>query len=525
MALQSKWQQLPTEAINPATLGIDKLSPAGIIDLMLDEDRKIVAAVAREKERIALGVEIISQALRKGGRLVFVGAGTSGRLGVLEAAEMPPTFGTDPALVHAIMAGGTRAVAQAREGVEDNYEEGSRSVARLRPTSKDVVVGVSASGMTPFVRGALNRARKAGAKILFVTCFPGTELQTFVDLTIAPAVGPEVIAGSTRLKAGTATKMVLNMLTTAAMVRIGKTYGNLMVDVQTGSEKLKDRARRILTIVSGIDYEAADRLLKRAHWNVKAAIVMQKTGLPYRQALSKLRNAEDLVRDAIGEDIEPRLRHLLAQAVEKRARRTGVSPVALLTWRLPVALLTCVSPDARHLLPTGALADNRPGCHRNAFPISLAADRITTCPSVFDSSEAQLIHFIVFMPVSAHPSPIPGLRPASRSRSAWSWLLCPWSWPPAARKPAEPSEIRALWVTRTSLVSPGCRRGDGAPGAGRPVQHAAGAGARPRGRLLQRRPRASSRGALRASPPRSTRSPQCSSSRTSATSACMRGST
>jgi N-acetylmuramic acid 6-phosphate etherase len=317
MALQSKWQQLPTEAINPATLGIDKLAPAGIIDLMIDEDRKIVAAVAREKERIALGVEIISQGLRKGGRLVFVGAGTSGRLGVLEAAEIPPTFGTDPDLVRAIMAGGTEAVTRSREGVEDNYEEGSRAVARLRPTSRDVVVGVSASGMTPFVRGALNRARKAGAKILFVTCFPGTELQTFVDLTIAPAVGPEVIAGSTRLKAGTATKMVLNMLTTAAMVRIGKTYGNLMVDVQTGSEKLKDRARRILTIVSGIDYEAADRLLKRSHWNVKAAIVMQKTGLPYRKSLSKLRTAENLVRDAIGEDVEPRLRQLLSQAADK----------------------------------------------------------------------------------------------------------------------------------------------------------------------------------------------------------------
>jgi len=180
---------------------------------------------------------------------------------------------------------------------------------------------VSASGMTPFVRGGLNRARQARAKIIFVTCFPGTELQTFVDLMIAPAVGPEVIAGSTRLKAGTATKMVLNMLTTASMVRVGKTYGNLMVDVQTGSEKLKDRARRILSIVSGIDYDAADKLLKRAHWNVKAAIVMQKTGRDYRQALSKLRRADDLVREAIGEDIEPRL-HELLESAEKRKHPT-----------------------------------------------------------------------------------------------------------------------------------------------------------------------------------------------------------
>ncbi|RPJ64347.1 MAG: N-acetylmuramic acid 6-phosphate etherase [Acidobacteria bacterium] len=310
--MHSKWQLLPTEAINPATLGIDKLSPAGIIDLMVDEDRKIVAAVTREKERIALGVELISQAMRKGGRLIFVGAGASGRLGVLEAAEIPPTFGTDPSLVLAVMAGGEKAFLRAREGAEDNYEAGARALARLRPTSKDVVVGVSASGMTPFVRGGLGRARTAGARIIFVTCYPGTELQTFVDLTIAPAVGPEVIAGFTRLKAGTATKMVLNMLTTGSMVRIGKTYGNLMVDVKTGSEKQKDRARRIVTMVSGMDYTAADRLLKRAQWNVKVAIVMQKTGQPYRQALSKLRRADGFVREAIGEDIEPRLRELLA---------------------------------------------------------------------------------------------------------------------------------------------------------------------------------------------------------------------
>ena len=243
--------------------------------------------------------------------MIFVGAGTSGRLGVLESAEMPPTFGTSPDLVQAIMAGGKGAILRAREGVEDNYEEGARSINRLRPTKKDVVIGVSASGMTQFVRGALTRARKASSKIIFVTCDPGSELQTFVDLTIAPAVGPEVIAGSTRLKAGTATKIVLNMLTTASMIRIGKTYGNLMVDVQMGSEKLRDRARRIIIIVTGLDYDAADKLLRRAHWNVKAAIVMQKSGLAYSQALSRLRRAHDVVRDAIGEDVEGRLKELL----------------------------------------------------------------------------------------------------------------------------------------------------------------------------------------------------------------------
>src|SRR5215510_9167641 len=203
MPVRSKWQSLPTEAINPATLGIDKLSPDDIVELMLSEDRKMLAAVQREHERIAVGIEMIATALRKEGRVIFVGAGTSGRLGLLESAEMPPTFGTDPTLVLAIMAGGKNALLGAKEGVEDDYEEGARAVTRLTPTRKDVVVGVSASGMTPFVRGSLTRARRAGSKIIFVTCDPRTELQTFVDLTIAPAVGPEVIAGSTRLKAGT----------------------------------------------------------------------------------------------------------------------------------------------------------------------------------------------------------------------------------------------------------------------------------------------------------------------------------
>src|SRR3989449_7599541 len=311
MAVRSKWRSLPTEQINPATLGIDKLAAADIVEGMLSEDRKMIAAVQHEKDRIAVGIDIITQALRKNGRIIFVGAGTSGRLGVLESAEMPPTFGTKPDLVQAVMAGGQNAVLRPKEGVEDKYEEGARSVNRLRPARKDIVIGVSASGMTPFVRGALTRARRAGSKIIFVTCDPRTELQTFVDLTIAPAVGPEVIAGSTRLKAGTATKIVLNMLTTAAMIRIGKTYGNLMVDVQMGSEKLRDRARRIITIVTGLDYDAADALLRRAHWNVKAAIVMQKADLTHAQALARLRRAHDFVRDAIGEDVEGRLKEVL----------------------------------------------------------------------------------------------------------------------------------------------------------------------------------------------------------------------
>ena len=313
MPTQSKWQSLPTEAINPVSLAVDKAPVLDIVDMVVNEDRKVIAAVHKERERIAHGVEIITQSLRKGGRIIFIGAGTSGRLGVVEAAEMPPTFGTPPRLVQGIMAGGQAAVFEAKEGVEDNYEEGGRSIARLRLSARDALVGVSASGITPFVRGALTRGRKAGAKIIFVTCWPGSELQTFVDLLIAPSVGPEIIAGSTRLKAGTATKMVLNMLTTISMIKWGKTYGNLMVDVKTGSEKLKDRAKRIVNVVTGLDPTAAEALLKRARWNVKAAIVMEKAGLTLPQAMKRLRNADNSVRDAIGEDIEPRLRELLGQ--------------------------------------------------------------------------------------------------------------------------------------------------------------------------------------------------------------------
>jgi N-acetylmuramic acid 6-phosphate etherase len=344
MAFRSKWQALPTEAINPSSLGIDKLEADQIVDLMINEDRKMLAAVQRERERIAVGVEMVASALRRGGRIVFVGAGTSGRLGILESAEMPLTFSTDPSLVQAIIAGGRDAVFGAKEGVEDHYEEGARAITRIKPGKKDVVVGVSASGMTPFVRGALTRARKAGARVVFVTCDPGTELQTFVDLTIAPGVGAEVIAGSTRLKAGTATKLVLNMLTTGAMVLIGKTYGNLMVDTHTSSEKLKDRARRIVNIVTGLDLDDTDRLLAKARWNVKAAIVMQKTGLPLTKALARLRKANDSMREAIGEDIEPRLRGML-QGHAEAASVVVEPPVAPRTPRAPRA------PRIRKTLP------------------------------------------------------------------------------------------------------------------------------------------------------------------------------
>jgi len=308
MTHSSKWKDLPTEAINPNSLALDHTSTEEIVELMLGEDRKVVTAVHREKARIALAADLLTAAVRNGGRIIFVGAGTSGRLGVLEAAEMNPTFSTPPELVQAIMAGGQSAFFHAKEGVEDNYEEGAKAVTRLRLTRKDVLIGVSASGMTQFVRGALSRARRSEVKIISITCWPGTELQAFVDILIAPMVGPEVIAGSTRLKAGTATKLVLNMLTTIAMVHTGKTYGNLMVDVKTGSDKARDRARRIITVVTGLDDDDAGALLQRARWNVKAAIVMEKTKDTCSGALSRLKKAGQSVRTAIGEDVEPTLR-------------------------------------------------------------------------------------------------------------------------------------------------------------------------------------------------------------------------
>jgi N-acetylmuramic acid 6-phosphate etherase len=300
MATRSKWQHLATEAVNPRSRDIDTMTPDEIVEVMILDNRDVLAAVQRERPRIARGAELLAKAVLEGGRLIFAGAGTSGRLGVLEAAELPPTFGIDPDMALAIMAGGAAAVHRAKEGVEDDYAEGGRAMRRLRPSRKDVVIGISASGITPFVRGAVARAHAAKAPIVGVTCDPRSELKDFADVTIVLPVGPEVIAGSTRLKAGTATKIALNMLTTAAMVRAGKTYGNLMVDVKSNSEKLRDRGRRIIGAVTGLDYDAADALLRRAKWNVKAAILMQQTGASHAAAVSRLR-------------VEPRLRKLLGR--------------------------------------------------------------------------------------------------------------------------------------------------------------------------------------------------------------------
>jgi len=259
----------------------------------------VLRAIGRERTRIARAAELVARAWRAGGRIVFVGAGTSGRLGVLEAAELPPTFGIPPRRAVAIMAGGPGAVGRAREGVEDDARAGKMSARRLRLTRRDVIIGISASGVTPFVQAAVTEAKKAGAGIIAITCDPGSPLKRPANVFIVLDTGPEIIAGSTRLKAGTATKIALNMITTTAMVRAGKTYGHLMVDVQINSDKLRDRARRIVSSVTGIEGEAADTLLRQAGGSVKTAIVMQKADVSRAEAIRRIRAAGDSVRRAI----------------------------------------------------------------------------------------------------------------------------------------------------------------------------------------------------------------------------------
>ncbi len=300
MPVRSKWQRLATERVNPRLGRLDTLSAGQIVDVMIRDSQQVLVALRRARPRIARASSVIAHAVLEGGRLIFVGAGTSGRLGVLEAAELPPTFGIDPRDALAIMAGGRAAVFRAREGVEDDQMEGDRALRALRPTRKDVVVAVSASGVTPFVRGAVSRAKLAGTPVIAIACNPSPAIAKLADISIVLTVGPEVIAGSTRLKAGTVTKVALNILTTTAMIRAGKTYGNLMVDVGAGSEKLRDRARRILVGATGLSDDQARELLRRAGGSVKAAILMQRSGLTRKAALSRLR-------------VEPRLRKLLGR--------------------------------------------------------------------------------------------------------------------------------------------------------------------------------------------------------------------
>ena len=291
-----------TEQRNPRSMGIDQLSALEIVDLINAEDRVIAAAVGEQREQIARAIDLVVDSLDKGGRLVYVGAGTSGRLGVLDAAEMPPTYGTDPELVQGVIAGGYDALLRAQEGAEDRPEDGAVAMDERSIGANDFVLGIATSGTTPYVHGALGRARELGARTGLLLCtHPSEQMLRDNDVVIAPLVGPEVITGSTRMKAGTATKLVLNTISTAAMVRTGKVYGNLMVDLQVTCQKLQDRGERILVDTLDVPHEEAVRLLDAAGGHVKTAIVMARLSLDAGQARQRLESAGGSIADVVGE--------------------------------------------------------------------------------------------------------------------------------------------------------------------------------------------------------------------------------
>ncbi len=288
-----------TEKRNSRSENIDKLSTLEIVDLINSEDALVAPAVTKEKEKIAQAIDMIVERFQKGGRLFYVGAGTSGRLGVLDASECPPTFGVSPSLVQGIIAGGKRALVRAVEGAEDSADNGAEAVLKKRIRSKDVVVGIAACGLTPFVRGALKQAKKLGAGTIFITCAPEAVNQLHAQIIINPVVGPEIITGSTRMKAGTATKLVLNTITTSVMIKLGKVYGNLMVDLNATNEKLRDRSERIVMEMTSLPRVKANNLLRKARGKVKAAIVMHFRNADYEKALHLLNECNQSLRRAI----------------------------------------------------------------------------------------------------------------------------------------------------------------------------------------------------------------------------------
>jgi N-acetylmuramic acid 6-phosphate etherase len=295
MASRIRYARLATERANPRSRALDLLSPRAIAALMNHEDRRAVRAVGRVRTEIAAAVTMIVASLRRGGRLFFTGAGTSGRLGVLEAAECPPTFGTPRRLVQAIMAGGRGAVFRSREGAEDD-EAAARRAVRARVRRGDVVVGISASGVTPFVRAALGAAKTRGARTVLISCNPTGSGRAFAHVRIVPATGPEVLAGSTRLKAGTATKLVLNTLTTAAMTGLGRVYGNRMVDLQPRSVKLRERALRLIAELAGVSRGVALHAFEASGGRVRLAIVIARSGWAAADASRALRAAGGSLR-------------------------------------------------------------------------------------------------------------------------------------------------------------------------------------------------------------------------------------
>jgi len=295
------FHKLLTEQANPASRDIDTKPTTEILKIINREDGGVAAAVEAEIPRIGQAVDRIVSRLQAGGRLFYIGAGTSGRLGVLDAAECPPTFHVPPELVQGIIAGGERALASATEATEDDPEVGKQDLLAHGFSGGDALVGIAASGRTPYVLGAVAAARELGALTIGISCTPDSELSRQVEISIAPLVGPEVIAGSTRMKAGTATKLVLNMISTAVMIQLGYVYGNLMVNVEPKNGKLEDRARRIIAEAADVSYDAAAELLRNAKGNVKTAIVMSRLSLSYDAAVARLNAAGGRISKALAE--------------------------------------------------------------------------------------------------------------------------------------------------------------------------------------------------------------------------------
>lgn len=290
---------LQTEARNPSSTKLDELTALEIVRLMNAEDGRVIPAVAGQAEAIAKAIEVIAERLRAGGRLIYVGAGTSGRLGVLDASECPPTFNSPPEQVIGVIAGGMGALTRSIEGAEDHPEYGERDLAALNVSGRDAVVGIATSGRTPYVLGAMAYSRKCGAFTIGIACNSDAELNAAVDLAIVPVVGPEVLSGSTRMKAGTATKLVLNMLSTGAMVRLGKTYGNLMVDLRASNSKLRARTNRIVRLLTGLSKAEADQLLQHCGGELKTALVVQLNGIEPDEARARLTAAGGQVREVV----------------------------------------------------------------------------------------------------------------------------------------------------------------------------------------------------------------------------------
>ena len=292
-------KKIATEQRNPNTMNIDTLSTLEMVRLINREDHKVAEAVSLVADKIAQAVDLIADRLRKGGRLIYCGAGTSGRLGILDAVECPPTYSTDPEMVQCLMAGGHGAIFKAVEGAEDNRELGVRDMQNISFSAGDVLVGIAASGRTPYVLGCMEYARSLGASTVAVTCCPGSMLDTFADIGIAPAPGPEVVTGSTRMKSGTAQKMVLNMLSTGAMIKLGKVYGNLMVDVKPSNEKLIRRCITIVCAATECNEETAAAALEACDYRPKTAIVMVLMGVDAQEAKTLLRQADGRVANVL----------------------------------------------------------------------------------------------------------------------------------------------------------------------------------------------------------------------------------